>query len=104
MPSRVEDSPYRLREAGPDKRRAGQRQSSGGGGRVAGPLVELVQPADVVVMPVGRSGHETVIDEVGDLRTKADHPEAGIDQEIAVAAPDVPDVAAHGRVGVRLDK
>jgi hypothetical protein len=72
-------------------------------GLVAPPLVERVQPADVVEVVMGGDGHDRpVVSECLELRAEIADPVARIDDEIALAAAHVPHVRLEERVDVIL--
>ena len=63
---------------------------------------ELVMTADVVIVPVGGDGDDRLADQAGELASDAGQPHPGVHEQVMVAPPDVPDVAAHQRDHVRL--
>jgi hypothetical protein len=72
-------------------------------GLVAPPLVERVQPADVVEVVMGGDGHDRpVVSECLELRAEIADPVARIDDEIALPAAHVPHVRLEERVDVIL--
>ena len=66
-------------------------------------LLEFVVAAPVVEMTVGGQAHDGALAQLGDLGAQGAHAHAGVDQEVAVAAADVPDVAADELVDVGLE-
>jgi len=69
---------------------------------MAGARLKLVQPADVVGVPVRRDGDQRLVDELGHRRAQWRDAHPGIDEHIGVAAAHVPGVAAPDVVHVRL--
>ena len=63
---------------------------------------ELVMAADVIVVAVRRDGGDRLVDEIRQLVGQAHQTHPGVDDQIAIAAADVPDVAAHQRDDVRF--
>ena len=61
---------------------------------MAQPLVELAQPAGVVVVTVGADRHHRAFSQAGDSAGQRPQAETGVDDQVAVPAPDVPDIAA----------
>jgi hypothetical protein len=61
------------------------------------PGLELVEAADVVVVDVGRDRDERLLDEVGDRRADRGDADPGVDEEVAIATADVPEIAAEQR-------
>ena len=65
-------------------------------------VVELAMSADMVLMGMGGNGQQGFLEETARGFSEACHTHAGIDQQIAVAPADMPDVAAHERHDMRL--
>ena len=57
-------------------------------------LGELVVPAHVVEMGVAGDGDQLLLGDQRNVRAQADDTPAGIDQQVAVAAAQVPEIAA----------
>src|SRR5215217_2912207 len=65
-------------------------------------LVELVQAADVVVVPMRRHGDDGPFEEVGELLAKRRDAEPRVDQQVAIAPTDEEQVRADQWTRVRL--
>ena len=65
-------------------------------------LFELVHAAGVIEMVVGRAGQQRLVDQIARRLLEARQAERGVDQQVAVAAAHMPDVAADQRVDVRF--
>src|SRR6266481_2629640 len=65
-------------------------------------VLELEMAADMVGMSMRRDGDDRLLEKVPRRLAQADDAHAGIDHEVAVAPPDVPDVAAHERHDIGL--
>ena len=63
---------------------------------------EFVMAADVVVVAVRGDCGDRLVEQVGHLLGEAHHAHSGVDDQVAVAALHVPDVAAHERNHVRF--
>lgn len=57
-------------------------------------LGEFVMAGDVIEMRVAGHRHQRLLGDQGNVAAQADHAPAGIDQQIALPATQVPDVAA----------
>ena len=65
-------------------------------------MLELVQAAGVVAVPVGGHRERRVPEEIGGGAGQRRDPETRIDDEVPLAPPDVPDVAPEDPVDVRF--
>lgn len=65
-------------------------------------VLELVQPAHVVVVTVRGHRHHRTFEQVGQLQAERRDPEARVDQEVAIAPADEVQVGPEERVDVRL--
>ena len=65
-------------------------------------LLELVQPAGVVEVPVRRHGDHGAFEQVGELPAQRPDPEPRVHQDVPVAPPDEEQVRLQERVDVRL--
>ena len=65
--------------------------------------LELMQTTDVIEVGVRRDGQRLAGRDFGENRAQRREAESGIDQQIAVAAAYVPDVAADEGIDIRLD-
>ena len=65
-------------------------------------LLELVQPAGVVEVPVRRDRDRRSFEQVRELLAQGSDPETGVDHDVPVSAADEEQVRLEERVDVRL--
>ena len=65
-------------------------------------ILELMMPADVIEMRVGRHRQHGLLQQMARRFAQAHHAHAGVDDQIALAAAHMPDIAAHERHDMRL--